>query len=329
MKLKKLIIPAVLFTLLGGAVKLCDTFMNVYGDGFFMDSRVCSGVFAGLVILLYVIGYSLSIADRKKNFTAEPQKNFWCGAFGFIASITLIGGGVIGLLTLKGNNLLLNITAVAAGFVLLYEACISFTGLNGMKKIPVAALILPIWCTARFVDLFVEYTHYALGAREIFDIIEIGFMVMFLFYQAMFFAGINNKIAVRRSVVYGTSMMMLALIIPIDLFIKMSMGATTSAEIDSLVVEPTIINIIAYTGDIALCAYAFFFTREIIKTAEKNLVTAEQPEEGKTLSADDAETSGEDDSAKSSESEAEEKTEKESETETEEETEEESESETE
>lgn len=272
MKLRNLIIPAIVLTVLGAAVKFCDTFLNVYGDGFFLSSRVCNFVFAGIFIILYIIGFALSMADRKKEFHAEPKKNFWCGAFGFVASVTLIGGGVIGLITLKGDNLFANLSEVAAGFVLLYEACISFTGQNGMKKLPVLALILPIWGCARFIVTFVEYSHYALGAREIFDIIEIGFMIMFLFYQSMFFAGINNKVAIRRSLVYGTVFMLLSLIVSVDLFIKMAMGGDSSSNIDRLIVEPTFTNIITYAGDLALCAYAFFFTREILATSEKNLV---------------------------------------------------------
>ncbi len=332
MNLKKLIIPAIVLTVLGGAVKYCDTFLNVYGSGFFMSSRVCNCVFAVIVILLYAVGYALSISDRKKEFHIEPQKNFWCGAFGFVASITLIGGGVIGLLSLNGENLLVNLTEVAGGFILLYEACISFTGQNGLKKIPVAPLILPIWCTARFVDMFVDYTHYALGAREIFDLIEVGFMVMFLFYQAMFFAGINNRIAVRRATVYGTVFMMLALIVPIDLFIKMAMGGDASSNIDTLIVEPTITNIIAYTGDLALCAYAFFFTREIVRNAEKNLLKVEETSAvtetaEKTEAVSEPET--EEKTEADSEPETEEKTEADSEPETEEKTEADSEPETE
>lgn len=321
MNLKKLIIPAIVLTVLGGAVKYCDTFLNVYGSGSFMSSRACNCVFAVIVILLYAVGYALSISDRKKEFNTAPQKNFWCGAFGFVASITLIGGGVIGLLSLNGENLLVNLTEVAGGFILLYEACISFTGQNGLKKIPVAPLILPIWCTARFVDLFVEYTHYALGAREIFDLIEVGFMVMFLFYQAMFFAGINNKIAVRRAAVYGTVFMMLALIIPIDLFIKMAMGGDASSNIDTLIVEPTITNIIAYAGDLALCAYAFFFTREIIKTADSNLVTVSEQTETDAVSVENQEVSSSDPESKPEESEPETEKEPEPEPETEEKTE--------
>ena len=213
MKLKKLLIPAVLLFLVGGAAKICDTVFNTLGEGFFLSSQACNLTLAAAFLVLYVLAFALSIADRKKSFKTVPTKSMICGVFGFIASVALIGGSVVRILSGGTDNLVESITGIIAGFLLLYESCISFTGMNGMRKMPVAALILPVWGCIRFIMLFVDYTQKSLKATELFDIVAIGFMVMFLFYQSMFFAGINNRLAVRKAVVYGSVFIMLGILL--------------------------------------------------------------------------------------------------------------------
>lgn len=277
MKLKKLWIPALLLGLIGGAAKICDTLFNVGGSGFIFSSLICNWILAGCVILLFLIGFALSLADRKKTFHAEPVKSIACGLFGFLASVMLIGGSVIELLSSDHSGLVENIFAIIAGIVLLYESCISFTGQNGMKKIPLAALLLPIWCCVRFIGMFASYSQKSLKAMELFDIIALAFLLMFLFYQGMFFAGINNRLAIRKSTLYGVCYIMLGLIVVADLFIKMTYTHDASSNIDTQVVEPTINHIIRYAGDLAFCGYAFFFVKDLMKLSAASL--KEEPEE--------------------------------------------------
>lgn len=275
MKLKKLLIPAVILFLIGGTVKICDTLFNVNGDGFILSSQACNLTLAASFLLLYIIAFALSVADRKKTFLAVPTKSVPCGIFGFIASVALIGSGVVRLIA-GGGNLAESIMAIIAGFLLLYEACISLTGSNGMKKMPVAALILPVWCCVRFVGLFIDYSQKSLKATELFDIVAIGFLIMFLFYQSMFLAGINNRLAVRKTVVYGSVYIMLGLIVNCDLIIKMLIGKQPIPNVDSQIVEPSVLNIITIAGDIALCCYAFFLIRSMLKNADEHLTMPDE-----------------------------------------------------
>ena len=64
MKLKKLWIPALLLLLIGGIIKVCDTMFNVNGTGFVLSSTACNLTLAGCAVLLYIIGWCLSLADR-------------------------------------------------------------------------------------------------------------------------------------------------------------------------------------------------------------------------------------------------------------------------
>ena len=280
MKLKKLWIPMLILTVIGGSIKICDTVFNVYGDGFIFNSMVCNWIFAVSAAILLIIGWILSIIDIKKVFEVQPQKCIFCGLFGFLSSVTMIGSVIISLLS-ENPNLIQCILAIAGGSVLLYESCISFTGHNGMAKVPVLSLLVPAWCCSRFLALFADYTHKSVAATEIFDIVAVAVLLMFLFYQSMFFAGINNTGAVRKSTVYAMVYIMLGLTVAIDLFIKMSMPSNAVSGIDSEVVMPTLSNILTYAGDISLCIYALFFSLSNIKVADKTAVIPE-PEEEKT-----------------------------------------------
>ena len=239
MKLRKLWIPAVLLLLIGGGAKICDTIFNVYGNGFYFDSYVCNCVFNASFLLLLLIGWILSIADHKQKFESNVQKDFICGMFGFIASVLIIGTGVLTLLELDNSKMVDSIFAILTGMILLYESCISFTGHNGMKKVPIIALFVPVWCCMRFIALFKEYAHRSLYSVELYDIIALAFLLLFLFYQAMYLAGLNNTTAVRKSAVYGTMFTVVGLAACADLFIKMFYPQPAASNIDTQIVEPT------------------------------------------------------------------------------------------
>ncbi|MGN1458349.1 MAG: hypothetical protein ACI4XP_10425 [Acutalibacteraceae bacterium] len=286
MKLKFLWLPMVILTLIGGTAKICDTLFNVNGDGFFLNSTACNFIFIISLALLLILGFVLSIADRKKTFTAAPVKDTLCGIFGFIASVSLIGGGVISMLNLGNSSSLAGdatvcILTLFGGAVLLFESCISFTGHNSMTKMPVLTLAVPLWCCARFIALFVDYSKVSVHATEMFDIIFVALLLMFLFYQSMFFAQINVSTAVRKTIVYGMPFLMGALVVTIDIIIKMVMPQTVS-NVDTYIVEPTITRIISCIGDLALCGYAVCLMKDIIKSVKKNLsdttVNVDNPE---------------------------------------------------
>ncbi len=278
MTLKKLWIPTLIFTLIGGSIKICDTIFNVYGNGFIFDSTVCNWILSICALLLLITGWTLSIVDRKNVFEVPPQRNVFCGLFGFLSSVSIIGGAVMTLLT-EEPNVAQCLFAIAGGGLLLYESCISFTGHNGLLKMPVLTLLVPVWCCSRFFSVFIQYTHRSVAATEIFDIVAVAALLMFLFYQSMFFAGINNMTAVRRSTVYAMLFVMLGITVATDMFIKMFMPSTAVTGIDSEIVIPTLSNILMYAGDIFLCAYALFFTLPNIKAADKAAVIPDEEEE--------------------------------------------------
>ena len=272
MKIKNLWLPVIILTLIGGTAKICDTLFNVHGEGFFFGSGVCNAIVIASIVLILIIGHILSLFDKKKYSEAVPLKNTTCGVFGFIASVMILGGGILSIITIGSQpfavlNIVTCILTLIGGGVLLFESCISFTGQNGIKKFPLLSLAVPLYICIRFINIFLQYMDKSIGSTEIFDIIAVALLLMFFMYQSMFFAEINTTLAVRKATVYGCAYIMCGLIAAIDILIKMTYPAVES-NIDTEIVEPAITTIISCIGDIALCGYAVCF----IKSAQKSVV---------------------------------------------------------
>ena len=283
MKTKHLWLPMIILTLIGGSAKICDTLFNLNGSGFFLNSTACNFIFIISVAVIFILGFILNFFDRKKNFETPPVKDTICGIFGFIASVSLIGGGIISMLNLGkstslAGDLILCIITLIGGIVMLFESCISFTGQNSMAKMPLLSLLVPLWCCGRFISLFMSYTKVSVHATEMFDIIFVALLLMFLFYQSMFLAQINTSTAVKRLTVYGITFVMCALVVTVDVIIKMTIPADSS-NVDTYIVEPTVTKIISCIGDLAFCGYAIFFIKDIMQGVKKNASSAKATEE--------------------------------------------------
>ena len=273
MKIKKLWIPTIVMGAVGGGAKLCDTLFNYAGKDFFLDSSACSFIFVLSLLLVLVIGSIMLIMDRKLEASGRPSKNTGAAFFGFIASVSIVGSGVISLLSIGSDDsaigsLIVFVLGMLGGVVMLYESCICFTGQNGMKRIPFLALALPAWACGRLIGLFIEYSKVSIHATEMFDIISVALLSMFMFYHAMFFAELNSKKAVGRIILYGCSYVMCALITTADIITKMFVPAGGADNVDVFVVQPTLSRILTCTTDISLCGFAICFIVSMIKNLD-------------------------------------------------------------
>lgn len=274
MKIKYLWLPAIILGIIGAAAKLGDTLLNVNGDGFFLNSDTCNIVFIAVILLTVIIGGFINFSDKTEKIKSSVRKDSLCGIFGFIASVALIGSGVMLLLSAGStssfvSSFIMCIFDLFGGAVLLYESCIAFTGHNSMKNVPLLTLGLPVWCCGRFIGLFMEYSKVSIRATEMFDIISVAFLMMFLFYQSMFFAEISDTLAIKRSSLYGIVFVVCGLITTTDIIIKMIYPANVIAGTDALIIEPTVSRILSIITDISLCGYAVFFIRDINKSVVK------------------------------------------------------------
>ncbi len=290
MRIKKLWIPTVIIGAMGGGAKLCDTLFNYTGKGFFLDSSTCSIIFILSIITVLVIGGGMLIADRKTEIDGIPAKNVPAAFFGFIASVSIVGSGVISVFSIASAEyslvyLIGFVLGMLGGVVMLYESCICFTGQNGMKRIPYLALALPAWSCSRLISLFVEYSKVSLHSTEMFDIISVTLLTLFMYYQSMFFAEINPKKCVGKTVMYGYGFVLCTLITTTDIILKMVVPVKDTGNVDVFVVTPTLSRILTCTTDIALCGFAIFFIIGMMKNL--NIETDEEDDDSEIIDEDE------------------------------------------
>lgn len=270
MKISKLWIPAIIIGIIGGGAKLCDTLFNYTGKGFFMDSSTCNMIFVLSLIAVLLVGIRMLFADRKIEIDITPEKNVPAAFFGFIASVAIVGSGVISVLSIGSSDnqfgsFISFVLSMLGGVVMLYESCICFTGQNGMKRIPYFTLALPAWACSRLIGLFIEYSRVSLNATEMFDVISVAFLALFAFYQSEFFAELNSRKCVGKTIFYGCMFVLSALITTADIILKMFVPVGDSGNVDVFVVTPTLSRILTCTMDIALCGFVIFFIISITK----------------------------------------------------------------
>ncbi len=270
MKLKALWLPMIILTVIGGAIKICDTIFTLNGGEFFIDSLMCNIIFVAAMAVVLIIGAILCFADRGNKYASVPQKNTVCGVCGFIASVAIIGGAVINLINIGGSEsvgfeLIKFILSVFGGAVLLVESSVLFTGNNSIAKVPVVALAVPIWSCTRLMTLFISYSTVSVQSTEMLDIISVALMLMFMFYQASYFAELGKPGVIKSLAVYGMTFIMSAAVVTVDLIIKKTYSG-----------EMTVNNILDYVCDIALCVYAVALILSVFKSAE--LISGEDDE---------------------------------------------------
>ena len=290
MKIKKLWIPAVIIGIIGGAAKICDTLFNYTGKGFFLDKVSCNVIFIISIIAVLAIGIGMLFADRKTEIYSAPTKSIPAAFFGFIASVSIVGSGVISVLSIGSTEYPLVtfiniILGLLGGVVMLYESCICFTGQNGIKRIPYLVLALPAWSCGRLISLFVEYSKISLNATEMFDVIAVALLTMFMFDQAMFLAEIDPQKCVGKTVLYGSGFMLCTLITTTDIILKMIVPAKDTVNVDTFIVLPTLSRILTCTTDIALCGFALFFMISMVKNIDVD--DAEEEESNESMGDDE------------------------------------------
>ena len=292
MKVCKLWLPALLLGLVVGAALICDTIFNGTGKGFFLNSDVCAAVFVISLALLVIIGFVMSAMSRNVGLeSTSPGKNPGAGIFGFITSASIIGIGVITILSFStaDSQLFAGITAVLSvfgGIVLLYESCISFTGHNGMVKRPLLSFGPVLWCCAKLLVMFFNYQHVSLHAAVKYDVFSTALLLLFLFYHAMYLSQPEKPVALRRMTLYGIMYIACVAAVCGDIIVKMFVPGTATDGVDAIVVEPTISRILTCVCDISFAGYAALFIIGAHKNSVYKLVEGEEEEDADTTFLD-------------------------------------------
>ena len=75
--------------------------------------------------------------------------------------------------------------------------------------------------------MFINYSRVSIHATEMYDVISMALLSLFLYYQALFFAEVNPSSAVRRGIVYGCSFVMCGFVTTTDIIIDPDTGDQT------------------------------------------------------------------------------------------------------
>ena len=279
MKIKKFWIPALILGVIGGLTKILDTFFTVTGKSFFINSEICGFIFLASMGILLITGYAFCISDRKYSLKISIEKNITAAFFGFTAAVAIIASGIATLISVGSSSSVLvdtlkSIFSILGGGVLIYESCISFTGHNGITRRPLLGIVLHLWGMLRLISLFIEYSRVSIHATEMFDVLSVSFLVLFIFYQSMLLGGLKTDVAFRRSTLYGICFVVCCLITTADIILKMAFPAEASADagsIDKFVATPTVSRVLTCIIDIALCGYAASFIKGNIRAAKESL----------------------------------------------------------
>ena len=279
MKIKKFWIPALILGVIGGLIKILDTFFTVTGKSFFINSEICGFIFLASMGILLITGYAFCISDRNYKINLSIEKNLTAALFGFTAAVAIIASGIATLISVGSSSSVLvdtlkSIFSILGGGVLIYESCISFTGHNGMNRRPLLGVVLHLWGMLRLISLFIEYSRVSIHATEMFDVISVSFLILFIFYQSMLLSGLRTDVAFRRSTLYGICFVVCCLITTADIILKMAFPAEASADagsIDKFVATPTVSRVLTCIIDIALCGYAASFIKGNIRAAKESL----------------------------------------------------------
>ena len=280
MKVKKLWIPALILGAVGAAALICDTLFNAQGKEFFLSSFLCTAVFVGALVLLVIIGYVMSAMSRNVEIqSSKPGRNIGAGIFGFIAAVALIGSSVIGILSFgsSGSQIWEGISvlfSMLGGIMMIYEACISFTGHNGMTKRRILSLGPVVWCCVRFTLMFINYHRISFSASVNFDIFSTALLLLFLYYHAMYLSWPEKTVALRRMTLYAILYAACAAAVYGFIITNMAVLPKAVNGIDVLVIEPTISRLLTCTADIAFALYAVFF----VVGAHMNTVLTDAPD---------------------------------------------------
>lgn len=219
MKLKRMWIPFALLILLALPVRIYQT-MFMQGSIALLGVELSSyGVTLALLVLtgLFVLCFIIMSARAKNaNNSFLLTKNIAAGIFALLTGVLLLCDSASRIITefsggTTPGDVAITIISVFAGIVFLLFAIEAFSGRDISKKLPVLMLLPTVWACARLVHTFFLYTNIASISENMFDIISLIFLLLFLFLQAKLQAGLSRVSSAKKAMVFGLPAVVLLL----------------------------------------------------------------------------------------------------------------------
>ncbi len=165
-----------------------------------------AGVAVTLLMALGVI--IIACNDRYTVREYEPKKNFASGVLLCISAVATAFYGVTGVSYLFDEKLeilkiLLAGSALLSAIVFVLLGINALTGNYTVTAAPIMTLAPVLMFALELVNRFISYTTVAVASTEVYDILSIVFLLIFMFYCASIYAGIPTKQSVKCCFIFG------------------------------------------------------------------------------------------------------------------------------
>ena len=232
MKAKYMWIPTVLFLLAAVPLRVYQLLDWIDPEtGFFTQrEETLNFLLIGLGVFVLLL-ICMTVASKHVSDGYEMRRNIFAGVFALAAGMLMIVQSALRLLQsatggasgnagtpyqvsdyLTANNpmgsLVMAITGLLGGIMFLLLAVSCLRGKNIFWNLPFFALMGTVWCACRLVVAFVHYTNIASASSNMFDIIGIISLLLFLLPHAKLLVGLGGRKDVKRTLFFG----MLALV---------------------------------------------------------------------------------------------------------------------
>ena len=299
MKLKRMWIPFALLMVIALPVRLYQTLskqdpLNLFGMQISSYNVTLSLLgLVGVFVLCFII---MSVRAKNANNSFTLPKNILAGIFVLLSGILLLADSANRLAAGFSSNVLADIVvcilSILSGVIFLLLAVEAFSGRKLSQKVPILMLFPTIWACARLVKTFFLYTNIASISENMFDIISLIFLLLFLFLQAKLQAGFQRVSSAKKAMVFGLPSVVLLLMYSLPNLL-LAFSSENGGGITSL---------LTYGADACVALYIFCYLVGLtagLSKAEKMAIEGEYvPLEAKTeefetsriLSIDEKET---------------------------------------
>lgn len=243
--------------------------------GFLTDGILSKSIlFGGLLLALLLL---IIMSARCQNFPKlyRPIKNFFVTAAALLAGAAVIlksiyeiySTAVLGVQGASGTftaghpvfSVALSILGLFAAMMLFVTAGNFGSGRNTYRSFPLLALILPLWHCYNLIIQFVSTVSGASVAENALEVLTLVFALLFLFFQAKLFAGVEEARAARRCFLFGLPAILFAMSssLPVCVMRAFEMPIATS------------FSLVLHLANLCTALYIFAFLAALTRAARQ------------------------------------------------------------
>ncbi|MCI9576892.1 MAG: hypothetical protein HFJ84_09655 [Clostridiales bacterium] len=190
-----------------------------YETGFFTDDGVITASLTIFLLLTSALLIFMCLRDKNAPKRYPPIKNIPAGLTAGVAGVVTLIHSVLAIVSFAKPRegmeaaavstgqqyltVILGLVGVIAGAIWVVTAVGYFTQKNFFREMPVFALIPPVWLCINLVALILNYTTYANFTENVYDMLTVMFMLIFVFTRAKLFAGVRLTSSGKRIYAFG------------------------------------------------------------------------------------------------------------------------------